>query len=52
LHNFEAIVESEIDSDVFMGKGRENRAGFLSFNVIPKIDADMSEDEKKAFLED
>lgn len=52
LRNFEARVESDIDADVFMGKGQENRAGFLGIKVITKIDADMSLSEKKAFLEE
>jgi len=52
LRDIEAKVEAELDSDVFMGKGKEHRAGFLSLKVITKIDADMSLEEKKAFLEE
>ncbi|OAD23001.1 OsmC family protein [Candidatus Thiomargarita nelsonii] len=52
LRNIEAKVEAEVDSDVFMGKGQEHRAGFLGFKILTKIDADMSLEEKKAFLKE
>ncbi len=52
LKNFEVRVESEIDSDGFMGKSKENRVGFFGYKVIAKIDADISLEEKKAFLEE
>lgn len=52
LRNIEARVEAEIDADVFMGKTQENRVGFFGFKVLTKIDADLSLDEKKAFLEE
>jgi putative redox protein len=51
LRNFEATVISELDPDVYMGKNTELRAGFNGFKVVTKIDADMSVEEKKAFLE-
>jgi uncharacterized OsmC-like protein len=52
LRNLEATVKSEIDTEVYMGKSRENRSGFLNLKVLTKIDADLSLDEKKAFLEE
>jgi len=52
LHDIQARVEAEIDADIFMGKNQENRAGFFGFKVLTKIDADMSVEEKKAFLEE
>jgi putative redox protein len=52
LRNFEATVISELDPDVYMGKNKELRSGFTGFKVLTKIDADMSIEEKKAFLEE
>lgn len=43
-------VEADIDTDFLMGKTTEGRAGFTEIRVNAKIDADMSEEEKKAFL--
>jgi uncharacterized OsmC-like protein len=51
LRGITVKVEGEVDADVFMGKGEENRAGFLGVRIITNIDADMSLDEKKKFLE-
>jgi len=48
----EARVEAEIDPDVYMGKNVNDRAGFISYKVIAKIDADLSIDEKRKFLEE
>jgi uncharacterized OsmC-like protein len=52
LRNLEAHVEAEIDPDVYMGKNKELRPGFISYKVFTKIDADLSSDEKKEFLEE
>jgi putative redox protein len=52
LRNFEATVISEIDPDVYMRKNKELRSGFTGFKILTKIDADMSTEEKKAFLEE
>ncbi len=51
LRKIEVKAEGEVDVDVFMGKGTENRAGFMSIRVITKLDADLSLEEKKTFLE-
>jgi putative redox protein len=45
-------VEGELDTDVFMGKNQETRAGFSAIRVHTKIDADMSQEEKEQFLRD
>jgi uncharacterized OsmC-like protein len=44
-------VEADIDTDFLMGKTTEGRAGFTEIRVDAHIDADMSIEEKKAFLE-
>ena len=48
---FSVEVEADIDTDFLMGKTTEGRAGFTEIRVNAHIDADMTEDEKKAFLE-
>jgi len=52
LRNIEARVEAEIDPDVYMGKNKDLRPGFISYKVLTKIDADLSSEEKKAFLQE
>jgi len=51
LRDIKVKAEADADVDVFMGKSQENRAGFRGIKVITEIDADMSLEEKKAFLE-
>jgi putative redox protein len=50
LKAFSADVEADIDTDFLMGKTTEGRAGFTEIRVNVHIDADMSDEEKQAFL--
>ncbi len=50
VRKIEVHVEGEVDTDVFMGKNSEARAGFSEIRVHTKIDADMSQEEKEAFV--
>ncbi len=52
VRKIEVHIEGEVDTDVFMGKSVEARAGFSGIRVHAKIDADMSQAEKEAFLRD
>lgn len=52
LRGIEAHAEGDIDKRFLMGKTTEGRAGFVAIRVKVNIDADLSEDEKKAFLHD
>jgi putative redox protein len=52
LRKIEVHVEGELDTDVFMGKRTDLRAGFSGIRVHVKIDADMTQEEKEAFLHD
>lgn len=52
LRGMTTRVEAEIDPDVYMGKGQDNRAGFVGYTVYTRIDADLSPEEKLAFLEE
>lgn len=50
LKGISASAEGEIDYDVLMGKSKEPRAGFYKIKVKVNIDADMSKEEKEAYL--
>jgi putative redox protein len=52
LRSMQMRVIGELDTDTLMGRSRENRAGFLSISVLVKIEAEMSEQDKQAFLEE
>ena len=52
IRNISVHVEGEVDTDVFMGKNTEARAGFTGIRVHTVIDGDMSQAEKEAFLHD
>ena len=43
-------VEGDIDKDYLMGLTSEGRAGFTEIRSYVKIDADMTEEEKKEYL--
>lgn len=51
LKGFSVGVEADIDTDYLMGKTTEGRAGFTEIRVEAHIDADMTAEEKKVFLE-
>lgn len=46
----EASIEADIDKDFLLGKTETGRSGFTEMRVTVDVDADMSPDEKKAFL--
>ncbi len=50
LRGIEVEVEGDIDKDFLMGKTTEGRSGFTEIRTLVKIDADMSDEEKKKFL--
>jgi len=50
VRGIEVHVEGELDTDVLMGKSSDVRAGFTGIRVHTKIDADMTQEEKEAFL--
>ena len=52
VRQIECHVEGELDTDVLMGKSTDVRAGFTGIRVHTKIDADMSQEEKEAFIHD
>ncbi len=52
LRGIEAEVEGDLDKDFLLGKTSEGRAGFTEIRSFVYIDADMSQEEKEAFLEE
>jgi len=53
--NVQAInvkVEGDIDKDFLMGKTEEGRAGFTELRSYIDIDADMTKEEKEAFIKE
>ncbi len=50
VRNIAVHVEGELDTDVLMGKRQDVRAGFTGIRVRVNIDADMTQEEKEAFL--
>lgn len=52
LRNVEVEVIGDLDLEVLRGQNKEDRAGFHSFTANVKIDADLTEEEKKEFLEE
>ena len=52
VRNISVRVEGELDTDVLMGKRSDVRAGFSDIRIHVKIDADMTQAEKEAFLKE
>lgn len=50
LRGMEVEAEGDIDKDFLMGITAEGRAGFTEIRFNVRIDADMSEEEKIAYL--
>ncbi|MCX5841797.1 MAG: OsmC family protein [Deltaproteobacteria bacterium] len=45
-------IEGVFDTEILLGKSKENRPGVTGINVTLNIDSDMTKDEKKAFAEE
>lgn len=52
LRGIEAKVEGDIDKDFLLGKTTEGRSGFTEIRSFVYIDAEMSKEEKEAFLKE
>jgi len=50
LRSIDCTIEGVMDSDVIMGKNTTDRPGFQNIVAFVKIDADMTDAEKEAFL--
>jgi uncharacterized OsmC-like protein len=45
-------IEGVFDTEIILGKSKENRAGLQGINVTLDIDAEMTREEKLAFVEE
>lgn len=52
LRGMDMKVEGAFDLETLLGKGKENRAGFGGIKVMLHIDADMTRQEKEAFIQE
>jgi len=52
LRGMDMKVEGAFDLETLLGKSKENRAGFAGIKVMLHIDADMTKQEKEAFIQE
>lgn len=52
VHGISVKLEGDIDKDFLLGKTEEGRAGFIEIRTFVEIDADMTQEEKEAYLHD
>ncbi len=52
LKGIDMKIAGAFDTEVILGKSKENRAGVASINVLLNIDAEMTKEEKAAFVEE
>ncbi len=50
LRGIKVDIEADIDKSVLLGKKKEGRAGFTAIRAYVDIDADLSREEKEAFV--
>ena len=50
LRAFNVRVEGDLDTEVLLGKSSENRCGFTGLKIQVEVDADMTREEKEAFI--
>jgi putative redox protein len=52
LRSIKLTVQGELDTDALMGVSQDVRSGFGAIEVTAEINADLSDEEKRAFLEE
>jgi uncharacterized OsmC-like protein len=52
LRGVEVEISGDLNLDVLRGQEKNERAGFTSITAKVKVDADMTKEEKEAFLEE
>ncbi|NQT93836.1 MAG: OsmC family protein [Lentisphaerae bacterium] len=52
LRGMEVTVEGDLDVDTLLGKSQQSRAGFPGITVRAKIDADLTDEQKREFLKE
>ncbi len=52
LRGMSVRIQGELDAEVLMGMNQEKRAGFSKLKAVVTLDADLSQQEKIAFLDE
>jgi uncharacterized OsmC-like protein len=52
LNGMDMKIEGVFDTEIILGKSKENRPGVTGINVTLNIDSDMTKEEKQAFVEE
>lgn len=52
LRGMEIAVSGSLDTDVLLGRSKQSRAGFDGITVRVKIDADLTDEQKREFLKE
>ena len=52
LHGIGMELAGDFDAGRMLGKGQDNRAGFTGLRVVLDIDADMTAQQKEAFVDE
>jgi len=52
LRGVEVEVSGDVNLAVLRGQEKDDRAGFQNINITIKVDADMTMEEKKTFIEE
>jgi putative redox protein len=52
LRGVEVEITGDLNLDVLRGQEKNERSGFTSINAKVKVDADLTKEEKEAFLEE
>ncbi|MFA6411537.1 MAG: OsmC family protein [Syntrophales bacterium] len=50
LNGMDMKIEGVFDTEIILGKSKENRPGIAGINVTLNIDSDMTREEKEAFV--
>ena len=52
LNGMDMKIEGVFDTEIILGKSKENRPGVTGITVTLNIDSEMTKEEKKAFVEE
>jgi len=52
LNGMDIKIEGDFDTEIILGKSKENRPGVNGIKVILNIDSDMTQEEKQAFVKE
>ena len=52
LRGMDIRIEGEFDTEIILGKSKENRPGLTGIKVTLNIDSDMTKEEKETFVEE